>query len=314
MKPKTLILMVVAISCGLGASYMTSRLLADRQQDVEKVSVLVAKKTLNMGESMKIPEDLFEIKEFAKGEEPKQAILDAETLKSRILKRSLRTGDFITPDDLLDENNPGVPYQLPQGHQAVGIRVSSETIAGGLASLPHSKVNIISTVRRGDDSKSYARILLENVLVLAADGSTKIIENGQPMPANVVTVALKPEDVLKLELAKTMGTISLALRKYNDNSKSEFTKVTAETLNTNTGAEDEDLGLTSAPPTAVVPVAPVAAKDPAKEPAPKVNVAAPAAPPRQVGAVLIYNGPAHSKIEYEVSSDQEPSPAAPPSK
>ena len=45
MKPKTLILMVVAVSCGLGASYMTSRLLADREQDVEKVAVLIAKKT-----------------------------------------------------------------------------------------------------------------------------------------------------------------------------------------------------------------------------------------------------------------------------
>ena len=46
MKPKTLILMVVAITCGLGASYMTSRLLADRQpDDGEKISVLaVAKK------------------------------------------------------------------------------------------------------------------------------------------------------------------------------------------------------------------------------------------------------------------------------
>ena len=30
MKPKTLILMVVAVTCGLGASYMTSRLLAER--------------------------------------------------------------------------------------------------------------------------------------------------------------------------------------------------------------------------------------------------------------------------------------------
>ncbi len=32
MKPKTMILMVVAVVCGLGASYMTSRLLADRSR------------------------------------------------------------------------------------------------------------------------------------------------------------------------------------------------------------------------------------------------------------------------------------------
>ena len=30
MKPKTMILMVVAVVCGLAASYMTSRLLADK--------------------------------------------------------------------------------------------------------------------------------------------------------------------------------------------------------------------------------------------------------------------------------------------
>src|SRR5438309_2345178 len=52
MKPKTMILMVVAVVCGLGASYMTSRLLAEREdqkqappevivQQVPKVNVLV---------------------------------------------------------------------------------------------------------------------------------------------------------------------------------------------------------------------------------------------------------------------------------
>src|SRR5436305_1695536 len=40
MKPKTLILMVVAVTCGLGASYMTSRLLAERQtDDTDKVAI-----------------------------------------------------------------------------------------------------------------------------------------------------------------------------------------------------------------------------------------------------------------------------------
>ena len=46
MKPKTLILMVVAVGCGLAASYMTSKLLADRRQEApveEKVDVLTAK-------------------------------------------------------------------------------------------------------------------------------------------------------------------------------------------------------------------------------------------------------------------------------
>jgi pilus assembly protein CpaB len=232
MKPKTMILMVVAVSCGLGASYMTSRLLADRQGEVEKIPILVAKKTLNMGDTIKVPEDLFVEKFFPKGSEPRAAIVDPAILKGRVLRRSLRQDDHVTIEDLNDEKNPPLSVNLPQGHQAVGIRVNPESIAGGFASLPLSRVNIISTVRRGTDKDSYAKILLENVLVLAADAQTNVGPDGRAMPANVVTVALKPEDVLKLELAKTLGNISLVLRKFNDSSKSEVTKVTAEGIQT----------------------------------------------------------------------------------
>ena len=85
MKPKTMILMVVAIACGLGASYMTSRLLADRNQSVEKVTILVAKNMLNQGDWIKAPEELFVEKQFAKGDEPKLAITELDKLRGQQL-------------------------------------------------------------------------------------------------------------------------------------------------------------------------------------------------------------------------------------
>src|SRR2546430_3518288 len=82
MKPKTLILMVVAVTCGLGASYMTSRLLAERQpEETEKVPILVLKKNLDMGTTIKKVDDFFEVKQFTKGEEPKNAITKPEELQ-----------------------------------------------------------------------------------------------------------------------------------------------------------------------------------------------------------------------------------------
>ena len=48
------------------------------------------------------------------------------------------------------------------------------------------------------------------------------------MPANVVTVALKPEDLLKVTMAQELGKISMVLRKFNDYQKSEITSVTVE--------------------------------------------------------------------------------------
>ena len=76
MKPKTLILMGLAVVCGLGASYMTAQLLAKRQPDEEKVTVLVAKRNLSVGEAIRKPEDLFDPKQFVVGQEPKEAVAD----------------------------------------------------------------------------------------------------------------------------------------------------------------------------------------------------------------------------------------------
>jgi pilus assembly protein CpaB len=243
MKPKTMILMGVAIACGLGASYMTSRLLAERGEgpppEVPKVVVLVAKKNLDMGLMIKSPNDLFIEKQFAKGDEPKNAVVDYGMLKSRYLKRSLRGGDHVTPDDLADSIG-GINWQLPEGHRAIGIRVSTEGIAGGWASLPGSRVDIISTVRRGNDDDSFSQVLLEDVLVLAADGANTRNEQNTAMPASVLTLALNADDALKVTLASQMGPLHLMLRKQGDKAKSETERVTISQVIRNSGGRQND--------------------------------------------------------------------------
>src|SRR5437879_4736284 len=110
MKPKTLILMVVAVVCGLGASYMTSRLLAERddkpadQPAVVKVKVLVAKKNLEMHTALKAkPEEFFTEKEYIKEDAPKDALTkdDLAKLKNKYLKVGRKAGDHVTESDLM---------------------------------------------------------------------------------------------------------------------------------------------------------------------------------------------------------------------
>ena len=218
MKPKTLVLMVVAVTCGLGASYMTSRLLAERSaDDSEKVAILVAKKQIDNGATIKVPQDWFEEKLFVKGEEPREALAKLEDLKGRIMKRALRVGDFIRAEDMLDSKDPqNVAANLPEGYRAVSQRVNLESTSSGFANLPQSRVDVIQTVRRGDDKSNYAQIILENVLVLAAEQRTMRDEGGHAMPAAVVTFALSHEDAKTLMLAREDGPLSLALRKTGD--------------------------------------------------------------------------------------------------
>src|SRR4051794_36218733 len=121
MKPKTMILMVVAVTCGLGASYMTSRLLAQRNtaEPEEKVAVFVASKNLDQGKVIKTPDQDFELKEFKAGDEPKEGIKNLDELKGRVLKRSLRQGDWVGPGDLLSEKDGGVSSMMAQGYRAI---------------------------------------------------------------------------------------------------------------------------------------------------------------------------------------------------
>jgi pilus assembly protein CpaB len=267
MKPKTLVLMVVAVTCGLGASYMTSRLLAERNaDDAEKVAVLVAKKQIDNGSQLKAPQDLFEEKLYVKGEEPRDALAKLEDLKGRIMKRTLRQGDFIRADDMLDSKDPqSFQANMPERTRAVGLRVNLEAIAAGLASLPHSRVDIIQTVRRGDDKTSYSQVILENVLVLAADQKTTRDEGGNAMPASIVTFALSTEDVLKLNLSREVGTLSLALRKFGDYSKSSVDKITMADIKNGTGGshsgadaeENTDVAAANPAPVNGIPMLPI---------------------------------------------------------
>jgi len=222
MKPKTLILMVVAVVCGLGASYMTSRLLAERedkpaqivQREPEKVKLLAAKKELIMHQYIKTPQELFDWKEFVVDNVPKEALADFNALKGKTLKRLLHKGEVVLPEDL----NDGSPVlEVPPGFQAMGLSVNVHTSAGGFASLPGSRVDIIWSKRGQTDQTSFTKTLLQNVLVLAADGAKNRTEDGTPIVASVVTLALTPEDVRRVANAAESGTMRLVLRIPGDN-------------------------------------------------------------------------------------------------
>jgi pilus assembly protein CpaB len=223
MKPKTMILMGLAITCGLGASYMTSRLLAERSTPdaPETVEILVATRPLSVHQRITDPHELFAKKTVAKGDEPPDAITDFETLKGKTLKSGRLKGDHVTPANLYDKGQ----LEIPVGYQAVGVRVNVETTASGLASLPGSHVDLLLTVGAQDVRATKAMVLLESVLVLAAD--IRVTPEGEiAAPAQVVTFGLKREDVLKVTAAKNMGTITLVLRNRDDKEKATKQEVT----------------------------------------------------------------------------------------
>jgi pilus assembly protein CpaB len=241
MKSKTVILMVVAITCGLAASYMTSRVIADRdaKPDVEKVGVLVAKRAISMGTLINDPDKFFEEKQFIKGEEPKKAIRVLDELKNQRLNKPLSAEQFVTADDLWDKEKDGLAGRMRKGYRAVGLNVNAQTASGGFV-LPNSHVDIVSVIT-DPKGKTISKIFLQNVLVLAVDQLSNRPDDKNAIVANTVTVEVTPEQAQRLALAQKLGTISLILRAFDDDQKTATTMASSDGGNQGDSTLDDQL-------------------------------------------------------------------------
>lgn len=245
MKSKSLILMVVAMGCGLVAAYTTAKLTARSTEETE--TVLVAVQEIKIGTVVKEPEKLFSPAEYKKGTAI-GAVTDIEKIKDKIVTRTIRAGNFVNAEDL--SSNFGI--SPPKGHKAMSIKVTPDAAVAGFI-LPGSRVDVLATICENNE-KPEVLTILQNQEVLAVD-TVSVRPDGQSAMTTVnnVTVAVTPYDAQKLELAlrKSGGIVRLLLRDQND---STFNKL-ASTKSLTDNAVDFGTG------DAVVPKAMAANRD-----------------------------------------------------
>jgi Flp pilus assembly protein CpaB len=105
MTPRTLVLMFVAIGCGLTAAYMTSHM---ARQDAdpaavtrgEVVPVIVARMSIAAGTAITDPAESFKVVHYLKGDEPEGALSRLEVLKRRVVQRPLAEDQPVKESDL----------------------------------------------------------------------------------------------------------------------------------------------------------------------------------------------------------------------
>jgi pilus assembly protein CpaB len=217
MKSKTMILLLVAVVCGLGAAFMTSRLLADRN---ERVAILVAKQKFSPWTVIRNPEEQFELEERLRNEVPKNAVLKFEAVKDHLLIKGLDKGDPVVAENLLSKEKGGMEVMLPQGKRAVAVRTTAEKVAGGFV-LPGSHVDVIHTLRRGDQ-QSESRVVLQNILVRAVDQQAMKPEDRPGLVPATVTLEVTPQQALVLARVADVGSVTLALRPTGDDLVQRF--------------------------------------------------------------------------------------------
>jgi pilus assembly protein CpaB len=291
MKPKTMMLMVVAVGCGLAASYMTSRLLADRSAvpaEEPKVKVLAAKIKVPAWVLIKDPEKYFEEKELPESAAPKKALKEFKDVQDQRLSQALSEGEYVLADKLVNSEQVGLIAKLPSGMRAVALKVNAESLAGGFV-LPGYRVDVVSTMRNGNESVS--KIILQNMLVLAVDTNATRNPNSSTILGSTVTLAATPEEAMRLSLATALGELRLTLRTPDDNKIVRLPGAKYEDLGKPThdlSGKEEEQAATSAPP---VPALPALPKDP-PAPLPVVvqKTPEPEPEPVQTHTMTIING------------------------
>jgi pilus assembly protein CpaB len=133
---------------------------------------------------------------------------------------SLQRGEPLTETRLAPIGTKGgLSAVVPEGKRAMTVRVNDVVGVAGFA-LPGTYVDVMVNTQseggqHGDRDRSISKIVLERILVLAVAQEADR-DSTKPKVVNAVTLELAPKDAEMLDLARSVGTLSLVLRNQTD--------------------------------------------------------------------------------------------------
>ena len=247
---RTLIVLAVAIVSGLVAVMLASRWL-NRQSASGVAHVAVAATEISLGQ--RIAPEMVKIVDWPSGSVPSGAIDDPNKLQGRVVRSALQRGEPILEAKLAPVGTQGgLSAVIGEGRRAITVRVNDVIGVAGFA-LPGNYVDIIvntqkDTERSNNKDQAISKIVLEHILVLAVAQEASRDET-KPRVVNAVTLEVTPEEAEKIDLARSVGNLSLVLRNQvdpGDTTTAGATKATLLDLKEQAMAEEKNTAATSA--------------------------------------------------------------------
>ncbi|MEZ6064665.1 MAG: Flp pilus assembly protein CpaB [Planctomycetaceae bacterium] len=173
MKPKTVILLAVAVGSGLLAMLGVQQAMSGAQaEEEEKVNVLVALDNIQIGVELTTENTTFrEMPISAIGEDP---VTKPEDFEKRSSMFALAAGDIVRKSKLSKKFAYGKSTQIPDGMRVVSIPVDDTGSHSGLLSAG-DRVDVMVTFTqrdRGGRALPKTMTLLEYIEIFATDDKT----------------------------------------------------------------------------------------------------------------------------------------------
>lgn len=235
MRPKSLLLIVIALGCGLVASIGISQVLnkpSERNDaPTETEQVYVAMVDINHGDPLSA--DMVRLEDWPKGRVPEGAIANLDDLLDRRPRTPLVAGEVILASKLIDPNSPyGASQSIPTGMRVSAVVVSTGDTPTGLV-LPGDRVDVLCYFRASNDIPvATTKTILRNVTVFAVNEQTvrEADRDNSVINAKTVALLLTPEQDRLLMLASELGKLRISLRRAGDENDDEADQVTVDDL------------------------------------------------------------------------------------
>jgi pilus assembly protein CpaB len=256
MRTKSLVLLLLALGCGLiasiGISQVIERNRANSGPVIEYEDIVVAAAEIKENEKLKAAS--IELKPFPKGTAPEGAyhsIEDALKVTQR-LRTVIAKGEAILPNKFLDPNQSNTD-RIPKGMRVVAIQADSQSAAGNLLK-PDDRVDVLLHVPgNGQNQQAVVKTVLRNIRIYSVNDNTRAVSEGEVSSeknTRYVTLLVTTEQQGVVMLAQHQGQIKLSLRhpddvdpEDNNDIKSLGKVLTGNASTTTNNAEAEEAAL-----------------------------------------------------------------------
>lgn len=246
---KPLLIIGVALFLALAAVLVAAKWMGE--QGAAGTRIVVA--SADIGQGTRLVAANLQLLDWPAGSVPPGAITDIAQLENRISRADIGRGEPVLESKLAPPGTTGgLSAVVAAGKRAMTVRVNDVVGVAGFA-LPGNYVDILvnlesTALDNGARQPSISKIVLERILVLAvAQESNR--DDTKPRVVNAVTLELAPDQVEKLDLARSIGSLSLVLRNQVD----------PQPANTSGATRESVLGLPEAKPAPVAAAAPASA-------------------------------------------------------
>lgn len=217
MRMKSLVLIFIALGCGLVASIGISQVLTGanaRTGSVEMEAILVTIKEIDI--NSKFDAQNVKLEPWPKMKLPEGAIRSLEEVKDKFARQRFIKGEPILIDKITETPGTVAPL-IPNGFRVMPVKVEEETVMRGIS--PGDRVDINLFVKRSEEiSEPGTYTIMQAVRVFAVGDAIEKSTDPKAGGAAFRTVSLivTPEQMRHLTGAAQIGLIRLGLRNPNE--------------------------------------------------------------------------------------------------